>query len=102
MNRGFLQLIILTFLDVPSYGYDIIDSLEKIGYKVEENTLYPLLRRLEKKEVLISEWKVVDNKPRKYYSISKYGKELREEIMKIWSIQNLILQKLSDGRKENE
>ena len=102
MNRGFLQLIILTFLDIQSYGYDIIDSLEKIGYKVEENTLYPLLRRLEKKEILVSEWRVVDNKPRKYYSISQYGKELRKEIMKIWIIQNQILQKLDDGRKENE
>ena len=51
-------------------------------------------------QIETSTWDSICRMANEITSIS--AERVREEIMKIWSIQNLILQKLSDGRKENE
>jgi DNA-binding PadR family transcriptional regulator len=84
MNRGFIQLLMMVMLDEPMYGYEIVRTLQERNFIIDENTLYPLLRRLEEKEILASEWRVEENKPRKYYSISDAGRKVREELLKIW------------------
>lgn len=91
MNRGFLQLLILVMLKKPMYGYMIVKELEEKGYTIEENTLYPLLRRLEKKEILQSKWKIIDGKPRKYYITSKKGQLVTKSLLKIWDKQKNLL-----------
>ena len=48
MKRGFLQLLVLVLLEKEAYGYAMVRAFRDLGYEVEENTLYPLLRRLEK------------------------------------------------------
>ena len=48
MNRGFLQILVLALLEKDMYGYSMVRTIKDLGYEVEENTLYPLLRRLEK------------------------------------------------------
>ena len=55
MNRGFIQLLMLVMLEKPKYGYEIVKGLQEKNFTVEENTLYPLLRRLEEKGYLSSE-----------------------------------------------
>ncbi|MBU5454453.1 PadR family transcriptional regulator [Caproiciproducens sp. MSJ-32] len=40
---------------------------------LEANTLYPLLRRLEKQGILESLWDTDGTKPRKYYKLSVLG-----------------------------
>lgn len=74
MNRVFLQLLILVMLEKPMYGYMIVKELNTKNFSLEENTLYPLLRRLEKQNLLISDWIVNYGKPKKYYRISEAGK----------------------------
>ena len=56
MNRGFLQILVLALLEKDMYGYSMVKHIEGLGYKVEENTLYPLLRRLEKNGWITSKW----------------------------------------------
>ena len=51
-----------------------VSFCKKNGITVEANTLYPLLRRLENQGLLKSEWNTKEDKPRKYYSITKDGK----------------------------
>ena len=82
MNRGFLQVLVLVLLEKSMYGYMMLKHLERIGYGVEENTLYPLLRRLEKKELIQSEWDVSQDRPKKFYIISKKGKGVRRSCSK--------------------
>jgi DNA-binding PadR family transcriptional regulator len=91
MNRGFVQLLMMVMLDEPMYGYEIVRTLQERNFLIEENTLYPLLRRLEEKEILASEWRVEENKPRKYYSISSAGRKVREELLKIWQEQDKLI-----------
>ena len=42
----------LLILSRPNYGYALLEVLEQNGFAVEANTLYPLLRRLEKQGLL--------------------------------------------------
>lgn len=95
MNRGFLQVLVLVALEKAMYGYMMIKRFEKMGYIVEENTLYPLLRRLEKNSLIKSEWDVSEGRPKKYYSILKEGKAVRSRLLKIWSEQDKILNELA-------
>ncbi len=97
MNRGFLQLLVLLVLNKPAYGYDILKLLDSKGYAIEEQTLYPLLRRMEERGFLTSEWKIIQNKPRKYYVISEEGKRIRKELIAIRKNQNKIINEFGES-----
>ena len=47
-RRGTLTLAVLSQLRTPQYGYSLVQLLEKSGIVIDQSTLYPLLRRLEK------------------------------------------------------
>lgn len=99
MNRGFLQVLVLVVLEKPMYGYMMLKKFEHMGYEVEENTLYPLLRRLEKREFIKGEWDVSEGRPKKFYLISDKGKDVRKKLLKIWREQNKIIDKLLEVNK---
>jgi len=94
MNRGFLQILVLSLLDTDMYGYAMVRTIRELGYEVEENTLYPLLRRLEKNGWIKSKWDVGEDRPRKFYSITEAGRALRSELLGFWKKQNEILKHL--------
>jgi len=79
VRRGAMQLGIISLLDKEQYGYEIIKNLSKVGLNVEEGTLYPLLRRLEKEGLLSSQWETSGSRPRKYYKTTEYGKKIRKK-----------------------
>ncbi|MCK4764201.1 MAG: helix-turn-helix transcriptional regulator [Candidatus Aminicenantes bacterium] len=95
MNRGFLQVLVLVVLEEAMYGYMMLRKFEQLGYKVEESTLYPLLRRLEKYELVESKWDVSADRPKKFYEISEKGRRIRQKLLKIWQQQDFILKNLS-------
>ncbi|OJV66625.1 MAG: PadR family transcriptional regulator [Clostridiales bacterium 38-18] len=84
MRRGVLVLAVLSKLDEPCYGYSLIQALSEHGLEIDQNTLYPLLRRLEKQGLLESIWQLEDNRPRRYYKISEEGLRLREALTIEW------------------
>ena len=86
MKRGTLVLAVLTQMDQPQYGYSLIQALNDQGLIVEQNTLYPLMRRLEKQGLLESIWQVEGNRPRRYYKISELGANVRTELINAWKI----------------
>lgn len=91
MNRGFLQILVLALLEREMYGYAMVRYLDERGYQVEENTLYPLLRRLEKNGWIRSKWDVSEDRPRKFYAVTKEGRTLRAELLTLWGKQNEVL-----------
>jgi len=91
MNRGFLQVLVLVLLEKDMYGYSMVKQLEGKGYKLEENTLYPLLRRLEKKGLIKSKWDISKDRPRKFYVITKDGRAVRTQLLAFWKQQNDVL-----------
>jgi PadR family transcriptional regulator PadR len=52
---------------------------------VDQGTLYPLLRRLETQGLLKSEWKIEEARPRRYYVISRKGRELLPRLNEEWN-----------------
>lgn len=60
----------------PNYGYALLTALEGAGFEVDTNTLYPLLRRLEKQGLLTSEWNTDEARPRKFYATTTDGAAL--------------------------
>jgi DNA-binding PadR family transcriptional regulator len=94
MNRGFLQILVLALLEKDMYGYSMVKHIEGLGYKVEENTLYPLLRRLEKNGWIASKWDVSQDRPRKFYTVTPEGRAMRRGLLDVWKNQNRILGKI--------
>ena len=84
LRRGALQLVMLTFLESPRYGYDLVRQLSGAGFEVEEGTLYPILRRLEQQGLLISSWNTEGARPRKYYELSEDGRRHKDDLVDAW------------------
>ena len=85
LKRGTLTLAVLSQLETPQYGYSLVQKLEQKNSTIDAGTLYPLLRRLEKQELLISEWDTEESRPRKYYSLSLKGKKIYLALKAEWS-----------------
>jgi PadR family transcriptional regulator, regulatory protein PadR len=98
MNRGYLQILVLAVLEQKMYGYKMLKFLEQTGYIVEENTLYPILRRLEKNGLIKSEWNVSGDRPKKFYLITPLGRSMRKKALSIWEEQNDILKKITERK----
>ncbi|CAM3414486.1 MULTISPECIES: PadR family transcriptional regulator [Brevibacillus] len=95
LRRGTIIIGVLSQLSEPQYGYSLVSVLEEKGISIDPGTLYPLLRRLEKQELLESKWDTNEARPRKYYLLSPFGKEVYEQLCIEWknmiaSVESLI------------
>jgi DNA-binding PadR family transcriptional regulator len=87
VGRGFLTYTTAVILQAVAngylYGFDIIDITGVPG-----GTVYPALRRLEDAGYLTSEWEEPSiaqsepRPPRKYYELTREGRELLAEAVK--------------------
>jgi len=84
LRRGSLILAVLGNLKRPHYGYSLLQKMKDSNIEIEANTLYPLLRRLDKQGILHSEWDTNESRPRKYYTISKQGEALLKTLLSEW------------------
>lgn len=101
LRRGTLVLSVLSQLSEPQYGYSLVSILEEKGLSIDPGTLYPLMRRLEKQELLESSWDTNEARPRKYYQLSETGKEVYEHLRQEWAKMAEGVNRLTDGGKAN-
>lgn len=89
VKRGAVTLAILALLSKRrAYGYEAVKLLdEKMSFlALEQGTVYPLLRRLEQRELLKSEWDYEDpTKPKKYYAVTEEGLLALGAMAQAWS-----------------
>ena len=97
LRRGTVVLACLVRLRTPDYGYALLESLNELGITVDANTLYPLLRRLEKQGLLTSEWNTDDTRPRKFYRTSATGEQLAGALTTDWRRLDDALTRLTTG-----
>lgn len=97
IRRGSVMLACLAVLRTPQYGYSLLRTLEEAGIQVDGNTLYPLLRRLERQGLLTSAWNTEDARPRKFYSVSPLGVRILERLTAEWRQLDADLQRLLRG-----
>ncbi|WP_286231918.1 PadR family transcriptional regulator [Neobacillus mesonae] len=102
LRRGTLTLAVLSQLRSPQYGYSLVQLLEASGISIDQSTLYPLLRRLEKQELVTSSWDTSESRPRKYYVLSEYGLEIFLQLKKEWIQNSKELYNLLKGEEDDE
>lgn len=95
LRRGTVVLAALASLGEPRYGYALLEHLARAGIDVEGNTLYPLLRRLEKQGLLTSEWNTEESRPRKFYALTAQGQHVLDELTREWAALGTALQTLT-------
>lgn len=82
MRKGVLEYLILLIISKGEvYASDIIAALQKSDLLVVEGTLYPLLSRLKKEQLLnYSRVESPSWPPRKYYKLTLTGKEVLKKM----------------------
>lgn len=97
LRRGTVVIACLVVLRTPDYGYALLETLNDLGFQVDANTLYPLLRRLEKQGLLSSDWNTDQARPRKFYRTSEEGEKLAALLVEDWSSLHESILKLNEG-----
>ncbi len=100
MRKGILEFCILLIIrDGEVYASDILEKLKAADLLVVEGTLYPLLSRLKNAELLSYEWRESKSgPPRKYYLLTKKGKDALKELVTTWkSLSDSISSLLGHG-----
>ena len=88
LRRGALPLAVLAQLREEHYGYSLRKQLNAKGLEIDEGTLYPLIRRLEKQGLLVSEWRIDDKRKKRYYRISDLGGKVLALLTNEWRSLN--------------
>jgi len=86
LRRGSLVLAVLAALRTERYGYTLRKALADQGMEMDEGTLYPLLRRLESKGLLESEWREEDRRNKRFYRLTAAGKQTLKLLLAEWKI----------------
>ncbi|HJA60280.1 MULTISPECIES: PadR family transcriptional regulator [unclassified Brevibacterium] len=84
LRRGTVVFASLVACRRPQYGYSLLTTLTEAGIPTEANTLYPLLRRLEKQGLLSAVWNTEQARPRKYYTVTASGAEVAAALHSQW------------------
>jgi PadR family transcriptional regulator PadR len=84
LRRGSLVLAVLATLRGERYGYTLRKALGENGLQVDENTLYPLLRRLEVQGLLASEWREENKRNKRFYRLTGDGEEMLGLLLAEW------------------
>ncbi|MCC3375315.1 PadR family transcriptional regulator [Cohnella sp. REN36] len=87
VRRGLLEYCILQLIGrEPRYGYELVTVLSRWEpLAVTEGTLYPLLRRLLKDQIIESYWQESESgPPRKYYRLTETGRSLTDKMSGEW------------------
>ena len=94
LRRGCLSLAVLAQLRIEHYGYTLRKALADQGLEIDENTLYPLLRRLESQGLLTSEWREENKRKKRFYRLSPEGEEIFGQLLEEWQKINRALDQI--------
>ena len=78
LSGGTTMLLLKLLEEKDMYGYEMIDTLRRKSrnvFELKAGTLYPLLHGMEEKGLLTAYEQEYAGKVRKYYSITKKGKQ---------------------------
>lgn len=100
--RGSVDILLLSLIaQKDTYGYEIVKNLKEYSddlYSMSEGTLYPALKRLEKKMWIESYWGDSDTGGRrKYYKITGGGKRELSDKANEWGKVNKLINDCLEG-----
>ncbi len=87
LRKGTLELAILAALQQRTlYGLELLKLLQSLpSTTITEGTLYPLLDRLKRDELVDAQWvQEGDSRPRKYYQLTPLGNKKLTDLTRLW------------------
>ena len=87
IRKGLLEFLVLKIVGSESvYVPDILRRLAGTEFATQEGTLYPLLSKLRREDLVLYEWKESDaGPPRKYYRLTDAGRAQLDALVDYWS-----------------
>ena len=86
IRKGLLEFLVLKIVSADKvYVADILKALSETEFSTQEGTLYPLLSKMRREELVDYEWKESEaGPPRKYYELTAKGREQLRETSEYW------------------
>jgi len=104
MKKGIIEYCVLAVINRKgnSYGYEIVKELSDGGLLTQEGTIYPLLSRLEKDDLLNATWRQQGpGAPRKYYHLTNQGQRKLSSFRAEWlEFSTAVDRILEEGKNE--
>lgn len=103
-RKGVIEIAILALLrQNEMYGFEIINNLSQYPeLAISSGTIYPLLSRLKKAELITSAWRESPvGPPRKYYTLTAKGSDELSKMETAWSGISSSLSELLKGGSGN-
>ena len=90
LRKGLLEFLLLKIIAADEvYVADIIGQLRDTEFATQEGTLYPLLSKMRREELLNYEWQESEaGPPRKYYKLTAKGRDQLRELSDYWNTIN--------------
>lgn len=88
LRRGTIEFCVLALLrDRERYGFELVRTLSGVdGMVTSEGTIYPLLTRLRREDLVTTSWRESDSgPPRRYYRLTEAGKAALTDFTKEWA-----------------
>ena len=88
LRRGTLEYCVLALLrDGRRYGFELVRTLSAAdGLLVSEGTIYPLLSRLRRDQLVTTSWQESEaGPPRRYYQITAVGQRALADFKDAWA-----------------
>jgi PadR family transcriptional regulator PadR len=87
IRKGLLEFLVLKIVGTDAvYVPDILRRLAGTEFTTQEGTLYPLLSKLRREDLVHYEWKESDaGPPRKYYRLTDSGRAQLTKLDDYWN-----------------
>jgi len=101
LRKGLLELLVLKVVSAHKvYVADILAKLDKTDFATREGTLYPLLSRLRRDQLVDYEWVESEaGPPRKYYHLTAEGKQHLAALETYWNEINNTIRGLGESHE---
>ncbi|MHB1004804.1 MAG: PadR family transcriptional regulator [Chloroflexota bacterium] len=99
MRKGAMEYCVLALLaGRERYGYELVQALSQVdGMLVTEGTVYPILGRLKRENMVTTEWRESrGGPPRKYYRLTPAGEHSLADFRIQWRVFAKAVDKVLD------
>ncbi len=90
IRKGLLEFVLLRVIAGEKlYVAEMLERLSGTDFATQEGTLYPLLSRMRRENLVDYEWQESESgPPRKYYKLTPTGKSTLKELQLYWQRLN--------------
>src|SRR5438093_9819055 len=98
IRKGLLEFLILKIVSADKvYVADMLKRLSETEFATQEGTLYPLLSKMRRENLVDYEWQESEaGPPRKYYKLTAKGRAQLAELNEYWKQINSTISQLGN------